>query len=77
MAPTSCRRFSRRFSAAHPQATVTVQENTTNVLLKSCEQGEIDLAIVAAPHLSKTSGDRRTLSGRTAARFAPQSSPGP
>ncbi|MEZ6049842.1 MAG: LysR family transcriptional regulator [Planctomycetaceae bacterium] len=43
----------RRFSAAHPQATVTVQENTTNVLLKSCEQGEIDLAIVALPISAK------------------------
>ena len=39
----------RRFSAAHPKATLIVQENTTDVLLKSCTQGEIDMAIVALP----------------------------
>lgn len=38
-----------RFSAAFPKATVIVQENTTDLLLKSCAQGEIDLAIVALP----------------------------
>jgi len=39
----------RRFSAAFPKATVLVQENTTDRLLKSCTQGEIDLAILALP----------------------------
>jgi LysR family hydrogen peroxide-inducible transcriptional activator len=39
----------RRFSAAFPKATVVVQENTTDVLLRSCTQGEIDLAIIALP----------------------------
>ncbi|QDU36836.1 Hydrogen peroxide-inducible genes activator [Maioricimonas rarisocia] len=39
----------REFSAAHPRATVIVQENTTDLLLRSCTQGEIDLAIVALP----------------------------
>ncbi len=39
----------RRFSAAYPKAMVIVQENTTDLLLKSCMQGEIDLAIVALP----------------------------
>jgi LysR family hydrogen peroxide-inducible transcriptional activator len=39
----------RRFSAAFPKATVVVQENTTDPLLKSCTQGELDLAIVALP----------------------------
>jgi LysR family hydrogen peroxide-inducible transcriptional activator len=39
----------RRFSAAFPKATIVVQENTTDPLLKSCTQGEIDLAIVALP----------------------------
>ncbi|MCA9113130.1 MAG: LysR family transcriptional regulator, partial [Planctomycetaceae bacterium] len=39
----------RQFSAAHPKATVTVQENTTDKLLKNCTQGELDLAIVALP----------------------------
>ncbi|MEZ6033330.1 MAG: LysR family transcriptional regulator [Planctomycetaceae bacterium] len=38
-----------QFSAAFPHATLVVQENTTDVLLKSCTQGEIDLAIVALP----------------------------
>lgn len=38
-----------RFSAAFPKATLVVQENTTDPLLKSCTQGEIDLAIVALP----------------------------
>lgn len=39
----------KQFSEAFPQATVIVQENTTDVLLKSCTQGEIDLAILALP----------------------------
>lgn len=39
----------RRFSSAFPKATLIVQENTTDLLLKSCTQGEIDLAIVALP----------------------------
>ena len=39
----------RQFSAAHPNATLIVQENTTDQLLKSCKQGEIDLAILALP----------------------------
>ncbi len=43
----------RRFSAAHPKATLIVQENTTEALLRSCTQGEIDLAIVALPIRAK------------------------
>jgi LysR family transcriptional regulator, hydrogen peroxide-inducible genes activator len=39
----------RRFSKEFPKATLVVQENTTDALLKSCKQGEIDLAIVALP----------------------------
>lgn len=39
----------RQFSAAYPKATLVVQENTTDLLLKSCTQGEIDMAIVALP----------------------------
>ncbi len=39
----------RQFSTAYPKATLIVQENTTDVLIKSCTQGEIDLAIVALP----------------------------
>lgn len=37
------------FSEAFPGANLVVQENTTDQLLKSCTQGEIDLAIVALP----------------------------
>ena len=45
----SCPEILSRFSAAFPKATLVVQENTTDPLLKSCTQGEIDLAIVALP----------------------------
>ena len=43
----------RKFSSEFPKATLIVQENTTDVLLKSCTQGEIDLAILALPVPSK------------------------
>jgi len=39
----------REFSAAFPRATLRVHENTTDELLKSCAQGEIDLALLALP----------------------------
>ncbi|SFJ21077.1 LysR family transcriptional regulator [Planctomicrobium piriforme] len=39
----------RQFSEEFPKATLIVQENTTDALLKSCTQGEIDLAILALP----------------------------
>lgn len=39
----------RQFSKAFPKATLIVQENTTDNLLKSCTQGELDLAILALP----------------------------
>jgi LysR family hydrogen peroxide-inducible transcriptional activator len=39
----------RMFSGEFPKATLIVQENTTDALLKSCTQGEIDLAILALP----------------------------
>ena len=39
----------RQFSEEYPKATVIVQENTTDNLVKSCTQGEIDLAILALP----------------------------
>lgn len=39
----------RTFSKEFPKATLIVQENTTVALLKSCTQGEIDLAILALP----------------------------
>lgn len=39
----------RRFSKEFPKATVLVQENTTDALLSSCKQGEIDVAVIALP----------------------------
>lgn len=39
----------RQFSKEFPRATIIVQENTTDALLKSCTQGEVDLAILALP----------------------------
>lgn len=39
----------RQFSSEFPKAALIVQENTTDALLKSCTQGEIDLAILALP----------------------------
>ncbi|MCG6157689.1 LysR family transcriptional regulator [Rubinisphaera margarita] len=41
--------FLRKFANEFPKATLIVQENTTDNLLKSCTQGEIDLAILALP----------------------------
>jgi len=43
----------KRFSTAFPKAMLVVQEDTTDLLLKSCTQGEIDLAIVALPISAK------------------------
>lgn len=39
----------RQFSHEFPLATLIVQEHTTDALIKSCTQGEIDLAILAMP----------------------------
>ena len=39
----------RKFSRQHPKATLIVQENTTDALVKSCRQGEIDVAVLALP----------------------------
>ncbi|WP_146854795.1 LysR family transcriptional regulator [Brevifollis gellanilyticus] len=41
------------FAAKHPQISVIVQEDTTEMLIKRCSQGEIDLAIVALPIIAK------------------------
>lgn len=43
----------RRFAHEFPKATVVVQENTTDALLHSCTQGEVDLAILAMPVSAK------------------------
>ncbi|QDT10023.1 LysR family transcriptional regulator [Planctomycetes bacterium K23_9] len=39
----------REFSDKFPKATIIVQEDTTDHLLKRCKQGELDLAILALP----------------------------
>ncbi len=39
----------RHFSQEFPHATLLVQENTTDALIKSCTQGELDVAILALP----------------------------
>ena len=49
IAPFFLPKVLKEFSEAYPKATIVVQENTTDLLLKSCTQGEIDLAIVALP----------------------------
>ena len=49
IAPYFLPKVLRQFSKEFPKATVIVQENTTDSLLKSCTQGEIDLAILALP----------------------------
>ncbi|TWT50814.1 Hydrogen peroxide-inducible activator [Rubripirellula amarantea] len=43
----------RTFSDAYPKATLIVQEDTTDHLMKRCKQGELDVAIVALPVPSK------------------------
>lgn len=40
-------------AAAFPKGSLIVQEHTTDLLLKSCRQGGIDLAIVALPMPAK------------------------
>ncbi|QDS94690.1 Hydrogen peroxide-inducible genes activator [Roseimaritima multifibrata] len=39
----------RQFSDQFPKASLIVQENTTDHLMKCCKQGEIDVAILALP----------------------------
>ncbi|QEF99571.1 Hydrogen peroxide-inducible genes activator [Stieleria maiorica] len=39
----------RRFATDYPDATVVVQEQTTDALLKDCADGKVDLAILALP----------------------------
>ncbi len=39
----------RGFADAHPGASLVVHENTTDALIKSCTQGDVDLAIMARP----------------------------
>lgn len=53
IAPYYLPKLLRQFSQDFPKASITVQENTTDRLLKSCAQGEIDLAIIAFPIAAK------------------------
>ncbi|WP_144995391.1 LysR family transcriptional regulator [Polystyrenella longa] len=39
----------QKFATEYPKSMLTVQEETTEKLLKSCQQGEIDLGILALP----------------------------
>lgn len=39
----------RQFSLEYPKATMIVQEDTTENLIRRCKQGEIDLAVLALP----------------------------
>lgn len=41
--------FLRQFGAEFPQASLVVQEDTTEILLGRCKQGELDLAVLALP----------------------------
>ena len=41
------------FAKKHPDISVMVQEDTTDMLIKSCSIGEIELAIVALPIIAK------------------------
>jgi LysR family transcriptional regulator, hydrogen peroxide-inducible genes activator len=41
------------FAEKFPRISVTVQEDTTNLLIRRCADGELDLAIVALPILAK------------------------
>lgn len=49
IAPFFLPKVLQQFSKEFPKATVIVQEHTTDALLKSCTQGEIDLTILALP----------------------------
>lgn len=53
IAPYFLPRILREFSREFPQATLLVQEHTTETLLKCCAQGELDLAILALPVSAK------------------------
>ncbi|MFK8111421.1 MAG: LysR family transcriptional regulator [Rubripirellula sp.] len=41
--------FLRQFSKVHPKASLIVQEDTTDNLMKRCKQGELDVAVLALP----------------------------
>ena len=53
IAPYFLPRLLSTFAEKHPDISVIVQEDTTDMLIKSCSHGEIDLAIVALPIIAK------------------------
>ena len=53
IAPYYLPKLLQEFAQQYPKALVTVQEDTTDNVLKRCAQGEIDLAIVALPITAK------------------------
>lgn len=53
IAPYFLPKVLRRFAANFPKANVIIQENTTDNLLKSCRQGDVDLAVLALPFDTK------------------------
>jgi LysR family hydrogen peroxide-inducible transcriptional activator len=53
IAPYFLPKILRQFARRYPKASIVVQEDTTDHLIKSCDQGEIDLAILALPISAK------------------------
>jgi len=53
IAPYFLPKILRQFATSFPKASVMIQENTTDNLLKSCRQGEVDLAVLALPFDTK------------------------
>jgi LysR family hydrogen peroxide-inducible transcriptional activator len=53
IAPYFLPRLLGRFAEKHPDISVVVHEDTTEALIKNCSHGEVDLAIVALPIISK------------------------
>lgn len=49
IAPFFLPKVLQKFARDFPKSTLVIQENTTDALLKSCMQGEVDLAIIALP----------------------------
>jgi len=53
IAPYFLPRVLASFAAARPEVSVTVQEDTTDQLMRRCLHGEVDLAVVALPIVGK------------------------
>ncbi|MEM8680906.1 MAG: LysR family transcriptional regulator [Planctomycetota bacterium] len=53
IAPFTLPKLLHNFTTSAPRATVMVQEDTTNNLLKRCTEGDLDLALVALPIRAK------------------------